>query len=85
VGVDAGATLTKLAIRDRVGAVHFELLDVGEDRDAVARRIDALAPQSLGLTGGGGIEIAERVTCRSAAINEFAAWGAGASGLLKRS
>ncbi len=82
--MDAGATLTKLAHRDPDGELHFELLSAADGWAAIGRRIEALSPSTLGLTGGGGAEIADRISCPLALINEFAAWGTGAAGLLAR-
>jgi type II pantothenate kinase len=83
VGVDAGATLTKLAFRDPAGELHFELMP-GRSGQTVAERIEELAPSTVGLTGGGGTEIADRVSRPSQTVDEFKAWTAGASGLLAR-
>ena len=77
VGVDAGATLTKLAFLNRDRELHLELLPASDGWQATADRIEALSPSTLGLTGGGGVEIAERIFGPSASINEFAAWGTG--------
>ncbi|MCZ6783986.1 MAG: hypothetical protein O7G30_11830 [Proteobacteria bacterium] len=84
VGVDMGATLAKIAIRENGGAdvLRFERLPAYA-RDRVASRIEALRPASIGLTGCGAAELADRLSCDTAAVNEFAAWGAGASRLLR--
>ncbi|MGH0035844.1 MAG: hypothetical protein ACQGVK_12530 [Myxococcota bacterium] len=92
VGVDVGATLAKLAIaadeepRGRAGSpppTRFELHPAGE-LDRVAERVDSLAPAGVGLTGGGGRALAERLSTPAAQVNEFAAWGVGAGVLLRR-
>ena len=84
VGVDAGATLTKLAVREAGGGLAFGFLPAGA-AEAVARRIRALAPTSLGLTGCGAAELAPRLAGSPRRFVEFAAWGTGASHLLAKS
>jgi type II pantothenate kinase len=81
VGVDAGATLAKIALRSAGGELSFDTLP-SSDPDAVLARIAALGADRAGLTGAGAAALAERLECPSAQINEFAAWGAGARGLL---
>ena len=84
-GIDAGATLWKLA---RVEADRLELESIpagalGEVRD----RIAAWSPDRVHLTGGGANRIAAAFDVAEAAVrlvSEFEAWGRGASLLAAR-
>jgi type II pantothenate kinase len=80
VGIDSGASLTKVAIR-RGGETLHRVLPAGDVRHAedLARE---LAPLRIGLTGGGAAELSRRLGAEAVRVNEFAAWGAGASSLL---
>jgi type II pantothenate kinase len=80
IGVDVGASLAKLAVREGE-AVRHELLPAA-DCDRVAERVVALAPRTLGLTGAGASELARRVGVESVRVTEFAAWGSGVRRLL---
>ncbi len=90
VGVDLGATLAKIAIleADPEGGesasprTRFELLPAAA-LPRIASRVASLAPASVGLTGGGAADLAKRLSCASAQVNEFAAWGTGAARLLE--
>jgi type II pantothenate kinase len=75
IGIDAGASLMKLAIRDASGASTFECVRAG-DLDAVAGRCAAAG--RLALTGGGAARLARRLDSPAARVAEFEAWGAGA-------
>lgn len=83
VGVDVGATLAKLSVRDPQGETRFELL-ASDALDEVVRQVLAMQPHRVGLTGGGAAELAQRLGGESARVNEFAAWGSGAAALLER-
>lgn len=76
IGLDAGLTLTKFAVERVDGEVHFESI-LSSDSEAVERRIAELAPSQVGLTGGGATRLSEVLSVPTAAIGEFAAWGAG--------
>jgi type II pantothenate kinase len=80
LGVDVGASLAKLALRDAGGMRHELLPAAAVGR--VAERVEALAPRTLGLTGAGASELARRVGAESVRVTEFAAWGAGVRRLL---
>lgn len=82
VGVDIGATLAKLAIRDRSGALHFESLPARET-ELIRERVTGLEPVRVGLTGGGATPLAERLSLACEVHDEFAAWGDGARHLLE--
>ena len=81
IGVDVGATLAKLAIRDEGGALHFESLPAREI-DRVGDRVADFNPIRVGLTGGGASSLSERFAGISALQNEFESWGKGARHLL---
>jgi type II pantothenate kinase len=82
VGADVGATLIKLAIRAGEGEPELETLPAAA-LDAAARRVSALAPEPLGLTGGGALQLARRLGGGAQRVEEFAAWGCGAHELLR--
>jgi type II pantothenate kinase len=86
IGVDVGATLAKIAIEEP-GAegpdTRFEI-HPAHALEQVAERVDALSPACVGLTGGGARALGDLLRAPAAAVNEFAAWGAGASLLLRR-
>lgn len=76
VGVDLGATLSKVAIVRGDGAPEFESHPTG-DVARVARRLDQLAPSRVGLTGGGAASFARGLRLPATQVQEFDAWGAG--------
>ena len=80
IGVDVGASLAKLTLREG-GALRHELLPA-DAIERVAERVVSLAPRTLGLTGAGAGELARRVAGESVRVTEFAAWGAGVRRLL---
>jgi type II pantothenate kinase len=84
VGVDVGATLAKIALRTPERELRFRLEPAGA-LDAVAALLAEARPARVGLTGGGAPELARRLAGDSVAVNEFAAWGAGAKALLEES
>lgn len=87
VGVDAGATLAKLAVEPAGRPVRYRLAPV-EGLAAVADAVAAEAPAHVGLTGCAAPQLAERLAGRLATppvrVNEFAAWGRGAGELLRQ-
>jgi len=81
-GVDAGATLTKLALPDGDGD-GCKLETVPSERPDEARA--ALADHRVarvGITGGGGARLASRVEAAVVAVDEFQAWQRGVAQLL---
>ncbi len=80
VGIDSGASLTKVAIRSGNETVH-RVLPAGDALPA-EQLVGELAPRRIGLTGGGAAELARRLGAEAVRVNEFAAWGAGAAALL---
>jgi type II pantothenate kinase len=83
VGVDVGATLAKIAWRNPDRGLAFQL-EPSSALDAVAAMVSARDPAHVGVTGGGAAELARRLGGRGTAVNEFAAWGAGARALLEQ-
>lgn len=87
IGVDAGLTLTKLAIESEAGDVRFEKF-TSADRNGVVERIaELLEPGNspgIGLTGGGATRLSKDLPTATAAIGEFAAWGSGARNLVTK-
>ena len=83
LGLDVGATLTKLAVAPAGEPEYFELLtEMGDS--AVADRISSLEPSSVGLTGGGARRLARALGQPATEVDEFSAWGTGATALLSR-
>jgi type II pantothenate kinase len=80
VGIDSGASLTKVAIRAS-GETQHRVLPAGDVGHA-ERLVSDLAPRRIGLTGGGAGELSRRLGIEAVRVSEFAAWGAGASSLL---
>jgi type II pantothenate kinase len=83
LGIDAGASLTKLAHRSADGELGFHLLAT-DDPERVADEIAALRPERVGLTGGGAAGLAARLGVSGPPTNEFDAWAVGARALLER-
>lgn len=81
IGVDWGATLAKLALRRADGSLEYKLLPT-EDADASRAALARLDARRIGLTGGGATMLARSLVGEVVQVNEFAAWGAGASVLL---
>lgn len=82
IGIDAGATLAKLAFRWPGRDASFELVPAG-DLSRVAEHVRREPAGSIGLTGGGAAELARLLERDTAHVNEFAAWGFGAAELLR--
>ncbi len=85
VGVDAGASLAKIAVRGPDGTLAYHL-ERGDALERVAARVAEARPERIGLTGCGAGALGEaldgRCPGRRIPVNEFAAWGRGATGLL---
>ena len=75
-GVDAGASLIKLATRDSQGELTFASLPASAASEVVAR-VQGCAAGRVGLTGCGAAELAERIQ-GAGRIHEFDAWARGA-------
>ena len=80
-GADVGATLVKLAYREESGVTITEALSASA-LDRVAERLAEIAPERVGLTGGGAPQLAKRVHAPTVTIGEVDAWAAGARALL---
>ncbi|MCP3986069.1 MAG: hypothetical protein GY723_16930 [bacterium] len=81
IGLDLGASLAKLAIRHDSGERELRLL-ASHDGKAVLEAVHEIAPARVGLTGAGAQNLAGRLPAKPLMVNEFAAWGRGASVLL---
>lgn len=81
-GVDVGATLAKTVVRAADGSLHHRLGPAAA-LDELACQLDRDAPSSIGLTGGGAEALLRRLERPCLRINEFAAWNAGSSALLR--
>lgn len=81
VGVDVGATLTKLAWGRPGDPPRFRLLP-SSDLDAVADAVQALGAARIGLTGGGAGGLSGRLPSEGSGVAEFDAWGTGVTALL---
>jgi type II pantothenate kinase len=76
VGLDVGATLCKIAVRDGTLATEHH---PSHDLAPVRARLDALRPARVGATGGGAIELGASVAGAPIEhVSEFEAWGRGA-------
>jgi len=82
IGVDAGATLVKIATRSTKGALSYRLAPATALPE-VAETIRAARPERVGLTGGGAAKLEQRLDGQTLRVNEFAAWGDGAAELLQ--
>ena len=82
VGIDIGATLAKLAIREPHGKVDCSFLPAAH-LDQVVAQVDALAPRGVGLTGCGANALASRLSQRLQRLVEFQAWAHGSRELLR--
>jgi len=85
IGIDAGATLAKIAVRSGGAGIRYESLPSAHLAD-VMDEIARLQPDRVGLTGCGAQSIARRFAERGATgpgrFQEFDAWGAGAHAQL---
>jgi type II pantothenate kinase len=82
VGIDAGSTLIKLAIRGEGGPLRLELAPA-DAFARVARDVGSLAPARVAVTGGGAERLARALGATALAVGEFDAWAAGARALLE--
>jgi len=82
VGIDVGATLAKIAIRTPAQAPEFLLVPAAAHGD-VAEMVERAKPTCIGVTGGGSGEIGRLLSHEVFPVNEFAAWGAGSTALLR--
>jgi type II pantothenate kinase len=83
LGIDVGATFAKLAIARGEGRVEFRLTPA-HAIERLALEVEALAPERIGVTGGGALPLSRSLSLDTAAVGEFEAWGAGSHSLLER-
>jgi len=82
VGIDAGASLWKLALVSR--QLETELVPAGAVEE-VRRRIGSWSPEEVRVTGGGAARVAAALEgVRVRQVSEFAAWTRGAQVLAGR-
>lgn len=82
VGIDAGASLVKLAIEHPSGELRLEKLP-SHDVTAVANHVANCRPGDVCLTGGGAASIEPLLAAPTTVYDEFASWAAGARRLLR--
>ena len=82
IGVDAGATLAKIVAQSPRGELSYRLVPAG-DLSQVVEVIREAEPEAVGLTGGGATDLEHQLGPPAVRINEFAAWGRGATELLQ--
>jgi type II pantothenate kinase len=82
VGIDVGATLAKIAIRTPEGATEFTFIPAAALGD-VAETVEQAKPDNVGMTGGGAADLARLLSREAVVVNEFAAWGAGSTAMLR--
>jgi type II pantothenate kinase len=82
IGADVGASLAKVAIRRGDEPLRLELAPA-QAIERIAREVESLGPQRVGVTGGGGARFADLVALDTTRIGEFEAWAAGARELLR--
>ena len=83
MGIDAGASLAKLAVRTAGGALRHQLF-AADDAQGLALAVRRAAPARVGITGCGAARLAAAVDGSPVRVDEFAAWGSGAHTLLAR-
>jgi len=83
IGLDAGATLTKLCVRTRDGALSFASFR-SPATDRVLDAVSALDPTHLGVTGCGAAALAPELGSDTTTPIEFEAWARGADEMLAR-
>jgi hypothetical protein len=83
VGADVGTSLAKIAIRRGDEPLRLELAPA-EAIERVAREVESIRPERIGVTGAGATRLADLVRLDTTPIGEFDAWSAGARELLRR-
>jgi type II pantothenate kinase len=86
LGADVGATLAKLVLRRADGRTEYRLVPA-EAIEQVAREVESVRPDRIGLTGGGAAPLAAHLATHlgldTAPVGEFDAWAAGANALQR--
>jgi len=83
LGVDVGATLAKLAIARGEGRVEYRLAPA-HAIERLALEVEGLAPDRVGVTGGGAFPLSRSLSLDTAPVGEFEAWGTGSHALLEQ-
>jgi type II pantothenate kinase len=81
LGIDVGATLAKVAVARGEERAETRLVPA-HAIERLAREVEGLRPERIGLTGGGALPLARSLSLDTTAIGEFEAWGAGSHALL---
>jgi len=84
VGIDAGASLVKLAIQHPSGDLRLEKFP-SRDIAGVADRVASFQASDVCLTGCGAAALEPRLAARTSRHDEFESWAAGARRLLRGS
>ena len=82
VGIDVGATLAKLVLRTPGEPLRFDLIP-SPALPSVAEKVVSERPERVGVTGGGAGDLSRLLDGGAVQVNEFAAWGAGSTELLR--
>jgi len=82
IGVDVGATLAKLALREPDGKLRLSSLPA-HSLDEVSVRVKALGPASIGLTGCRATGLESYLDQTPVRLIEFDAWARGSRELLR--
>lgn len=82
VGVDVGATLAKLAVREPNGRLRYAFVPA-HAIDELSRRVRGLAPDGVGLTGCGANALEGHLEVTPHRLVEFEAWARGSRALLR--
>lgn len=80
-GVDVGATLAKLAVRNGDGGLEYRFFH-STDSEPLLEAIRAANLERIGVTGGGAAALCDRLSLDTARVGEFDAWARGAAALL---
>ena len=81
IGIDAGASLVKLAHGGETGPVEFRTWPAGE-LDSVMAHLEAANPKRVGATGCRAGRLLADSGLPGVRVDEFAAWGAGCARML---
>ena len=80
VGIDIGASLAKLVLRDPQG-LSFRCFS-SRDIERAVREVERFAPDHVAVTGAGARQFAQLLEFDATTLVEFHAWVAGAAALL---
>ena len=82
LGADVGATLVKLAIQREDGRSELRFAST-RAIERVAREVESIGAERVGLTGGGAAALARHLNSDTARVREFDAWAAGSRAMLQ--